>query len=81
MLSVRIRTCHEQMYMTTFANSGEYSVPSVREIKNGDRQANKKSDNTSVSSTLTSSFSAWALSLRYGNEAEILKFHLVPNLP
>ena len=56
-------------------------VPSVREIKNGDRQANKKSDTTSVSSTLTSSVSAWALSLRYGNKAEILKFFLVPNLP
>ena len=40
----------------------------------------KKSDTTSVSSTLTSSVSAWTLSLRYGNEAEILKFLLVPNL-
>ena len=56
-------------------------VPSVREIKNGDRQANKKSDTTLVSSTLTSFVLAWALSLRYGNEAEILKFLLVPNLP
>ena len=41
----------------------------------------KKSDPTSVSSTQISSVSAWALSLRYGNKAEKLKFLLVPNLP
>ena len=41
----------------------------------------KKSDPTSVSSTLISSVSAWALSLSYGNKAEIMKFLLVPNLP
>ena len=40
----------------------------------------KKSDPTTVSSTLISSVSAWALSLRYGNKAEILKFLLVQNL-
>ena len=49
-------------------------VPSDRENKNGDRQAKKKSDTTSVSSILTSSVSAWALSLRYGSKAEILRF-------
>ena len=41
----------------------------------------KKSDPTSVSSTLISSVSAWALSLRYRNKAEILKILLVANLP
>ena len=41
----------------------------------------KKADTTLVSSTLTSSVSAWALNLRYGNEAEILNFPLVSKFP
>ena len=40
-----------------------------------------KSDNTMVSYILTSSGSAWALSLRYENKEKILKFLFVSNLP
>ena len=55
-------------------------VPSVK-LKMAIAKQKKKSDTSSASSTLPSSVSAWALSLRYGNKAETLKFVLVPNLP
>ena len=81
MFSVRIRTCHEEMYLTMFVNSGEYVGTLSQRNQKWRSPSKKKSDPTSVSSTLISSVSAWALSLRYGNKAEILKFLLVPNLP
>ena len=79
--SVRIPTCHEEMYLTMFANRGEYIGTLSQRNKKRRSPRKKKSNPTSVSSNLISSVSTWALSPGYGSKAEILKFLLEPNLP